>query len=50
MRFSTKEEIMGMPEFDFNGKIEIDSELDTNVEAQLKAELSFSLVHVVGLG
>ena len=50
MGFSTKEEILGMPESDFNGKIEIDSEFDTNVEAQLKAELSFSLVHVVGLG
>ena len=50
MGFSTKEEILGMPESDFNGKIEIDSKFDTNVEAQLKVELSFSLVHVVGLG
>ena len=50
MGFSTKEEILGMPESDFNGKIEIDSEFDTNIEARLKAELSFSPIHVAVFG
>ena len=34
MGFSTKEEILDVSEFDFNSKKEINSEFDTNCEAQ----------------
>ena len=50
MGFSTKEEILDMPESNFDCKKETNSESDTNGEAQQKAKLSSSPVHVARLG